>query len=504
MFMGIIKRQGIKQSIVTYAGVAIGMLNVLFVYPAFLERNEIGVLSWVRETAAMLGVFVFLGSSEGIIRFFPHFKDEKQKHHGYLVLLMLVVAAGFTLLSIGWLFFRDELLHFFSKKEEAELYLQYVPYILPFTLLIAYGNLFTMYSYNFHRIVVPSIFNEFYPKIGLPVLALAYYFNLITFEQVFWGMLLVHALITFSNMLYIRHLGQLHFNVDFSFLKRPLLKEMASFSLYGFLGSMGSRLSSEFISIFMIGTMSTLTNSGVFYIAYLISNVIDVPRKAIAKIAAPLLSEKIKDNKWGEVQDIYQKTSLNQLIIGLGLLLAVWVSIDELFYIMPNGEQYEAGKLVILVLGLGRVVDMATGVNSGIISFSRLFRWNFYFILFTAIVNIAGNMLLIPRLEILGAALAVLFSLALFNTAKCLLLYWKLNMNPFTPATLYSVILAALFGLPISLLHGPSGWVLLDLILKSGAFLALYGGAVLYFRLSSDINHLVEQSWATVKKYLHR
>jgi O-antigen/teichoic acid export membrane protein len=315
-------------------------------------------------------------------------------------------------------------------------------------------------------------------------------------------MLLVHALITLSNMLYVRHLGQLHFNLDLSFLKRPLLKEMANFSLYGFLGSMGSRLSSDFISIFMVGTMSTLTNSGVFYIAYLISNVIDVPRKAIAKIAAPLLAEKIKEDNWEEVQDIYQKTSLNQLIIGLGLLLAVWVSIDELFHIMPNGELYEAGKMVILVLGIGRVVDMVTGVNSGIISFSKYFRWNFYFILFTAVVNIAGNFILIPRFEILGAALAVLLSLVLFNAAKCLLLYWKLRMNPFTPATFYSIFFAALFGVPISLLPGPTGWVMIDLAIKSGAFLALYGGAVLYFRLSPDINSLVENALHRLKSYI--
>lgn len=502
--MGIIKRQGIKQSIVTYLGVGIGMLNVLFIYPAFFERSEIGVLSWVRETAAMLGVFAFLGSLEGIIRFFPHFKDEERKHNGYLALNALIVAAGFSLLCIGWIFFREEILFFFSKKEEAALYLRYVPYILPFTFFIAYANLFTTYANNFHRIVVPSIFNELFPKIGLPMLAVAYYFRLLSFEQVFWGMLLLHAIIALSNMLYVQHLGQLHFKLDFSFLTRPLLKEMVSFNLYGFLGSLGSRFSSDFIGIFMVGTMSTLTNSGVFYIAYLISNVIDVPRKAIAKIAAPLLAEKIKTNNWSEVQELYQKTSLNQLIIGLGMLLAVWVSIDEIFRIMPNGHLYEAGKMVILILGTGRVVDMMTGVNSSIISFSKYFRWNFFLILFSAVVNVSGNIVLITHMGILGSALAVLLSLVLFNTAKCLLLYWTMKMNPFTPASLYAILIAAFFGIPISLLAGPTGHALVDLVLKSGGFISFYGAAVLFFRLSPDINQLAETAWATVRKRLGR
>lgn len=498
--MGIVKRQGIKQSIVTYAGVVIGMVNVLFIYPAVLARDEIGVLSWVRETAAMLSLFVFLGSTELIVRYFPHFRNEEKRHHGFLFLLLSIVTVGCVLLALGWLGWRDEILAFFAKKDDPALYLQYVRYILPFTVLIAYGNLFTVYASNFQRIVVPSIFNELFPKVGLPLLAVAFWFGWFDLELIFWGMLLVHAVIMVGNMLYVRHLGQLHFKPDFSFLNLRLLRNMANFSLYGLLGSLGSRFSSEFISIFMVGTLSNLTNSGIFYIAYLISNVIDVPRKAISRIASPLLADKWKSGRHNEILEIYQKSSLNQLIIGLGLLLAVWVGIDELFQIMPKGNLYESGKLVILVLGLGRVVDMATGVNSEIISFSKYYRWNFYFILLSAVVNVAGSIILIPKYEILGAALAVLLSMVLFNAAKFLLLLKVLKMNPFTTATAYAVLLAALFGIPISFLGGPSGWVLIDLALKSGLFLALYGGAVLYFRLSPDINSLAEHAWTEIRR----
>ncbi len=502
--MGVVKRQGIKQTIVTYAGVVIGMVNVLFIYPAMLAREEIGVLSWVRETAAMLSLFVFLGSTELIVRYFPHFRNEEKKHHGFLFLLLVIVTAGCLLLAGLWLGWRDEILAFFARKEDPTLYLAYVRYILPFTVLIAYGNLFTVYASNFHRIVVPSIFNEFFPKLGLPLLAAAYWFGWITLEHIFWGMLLVHAAMVIAHMLYVRHLGQLHLRPDFSRLDRPLLRDMASFSLYGLLGSLGSRFSSEFISIFMVGTLSNLTNSGIFYIAYLISNVIDVPRKAISRIASPLIADKWNNGRREEILEIYQKSALNQLIVGLGLLLAIWVGIDELFSIMPNGHLYESGKVVILVLGLARVVDMATGVNSEIISFSRYYRWNFFLILFMAVVHVSANVLLIPRYEILGAALALLLSMVLFNAAKYVVLYWKLDMQPFTRNTLWCVLVAIAIASPFSFLSGPTGLTLIDLALKSGGFAILYAAAVLYLQLSPDLNELAAQAWEKGKSWRSR
>lgn len=501
--MGIVKRQGIKQSIVTYVGVAIGIANMLLIYPAFLKQAELGIITYVRETAAMLSLFVFLGSTELIVRFFPHFKSEENKNNGFLFLLLAIVTVGCALLTVGTLLFRGQINAWFGGKEEPLLYLQFVHLILPFTVLIAYGNMFQLYASNFQRIVVPTIFAELLPKIGLPLLVLAFYLKYISFEIILYGSLCIYGAILLGQIWYVRRLGQLHLRPDFRLLKKPTVREMTSYSVYGFVGSLGSRFSSEFVNFFLIGTLTNLTFTGIYTIAYSIANVIDVPRKAISRIVAPLLADKWKDGKLAEIGEIYQKSSLNQLIAGLWVFGMIWVCIDEIFRIMPNGETYAVGKYVVLLLGTARIVDMATGVNSEILSFSKFYRYNFYLILFMAVVHIGANLLLIPRFSLMGVAIATLISLTLFNLVKFLVLRWKLNMQPFTAGT-WQTLLFAVVGYGVAFLIPSGSLPLLAVFVKTAAFTAVFFGAVYAFKVSPEINQLAEKAWSMATGFLKK
>jgi hypothetical protein len=40
--MGVIKRQGIKNTIAVYIGLAIGFLNLIVIQPYFLSKEELG------------------------------------------------------------------------------------------------------------------------------------------------------------------------------------------------------------------------------------------------------------------------------------------------------------------------------------------------------------------------------------------------------------------------------------------------------------------------------
>lgn len=490
--MGVVQRQGIKQSIVTYVGVAIGMVNVLLIYPAFLKDTEIGIISYIRETAAMLSLFVFLGSADLIVRFFPQFRSEKNGNNGFLFLLVGILTVGCCLFTVATLLFREQIFRFFGEKEEPLLYLQFAHLILPFTVLIAYGNLFLQFASNFHRIVVPAIFNELLPKIGVPLLVIAYHLGYLPFSAILYGSLVIYGLLLVAQAGYVRHLGQLHLRPNFGFVKRKLAKEMASFSLYGFLGSLGSRFSSEFLNFFMLGTVSTLANTGIYTIAYSIANVVDVPRKAISKIVSPLLAEKFKAEKTAEVAEIYQKSSINQLIAGLWVFLAVWISIDQVFQVMPNGSVFAAGKYAVLLLGLARIVDMMTGVNSEIISFSKLYRFNFYLILLMAVVHISSSLFFIKSHGVLGVGMATLITMSVYNTAKFGVLWWKMGMQPFTKNTLLALGAAFVAFAAVNWLPG-LGLPLLDMAIRSGGFSALFLGAVLLLKLSPDLDLVFKQ-----------
>jgi len=495
--MGVIKRQGIKQSVVTYVGMLIGAVNLLVLYPLALTKEQIGISKFVLDTAVLASPFLFWGGAELIVRFFPKFKDEQNGHRGYLFFLHLIFGIGaLTLLVLSFLF-KDQLLGFYSEK--SALFEDYLPFVLPLAFLLTSAGIFTSYASNFQRIVVPSIFNELVPKLGMGILVLCLLRGWMGFEGIFWGQLVFYLLILIGQIWYVASLGQLHLRPDFAFLKKPLLKEVTNFGLYGLVGTLGSRIG-ERINTIMLGTIATLGDTGVYTVAFFLSDAIDAPRRAISRISSPLISEKWNAGKLDEIQEIYQKSALNQLIVGLGLLLAVWVSVDEVFTLMPNGEVFREGKYVILILGLARVFDMLTGVNTEIISYSKLYKYNFYLVILLALCSIGFSHWFIPIYTINGAALATLVSLTIYNLLKFILLWVKFRLQPFTWPVFWVLAIGILAYLAAALVPQPEDSnPLLWLLLKSSITTVVFGGLVWYFKLSPDINQLIEKAWRKVK-----
>jgi len=152
------------------------------------------------------------------------------------------------------------------------------------------------------------------------------------------------------------------------------------------------------LDVFMVSILSDgeLSDTGVYTIALFIANVVIIPSKAITAIAAPIISQSWTKNNTQKIQNIYRKSSLNGLIAGIFLMICIWLSIDDLFRIMPNGERYDGGKYVVLILGLTKLFDMATSVNQHVIGYSKYFRFNFYAVLILAILNIFSNYIFIP------------------------------------------------------------------------------------------------------------
>ena len=82
--MGVIKRQGIKNTIITYIGILIGAVNVIFIQPKLLTPEELGLTRLRYDFAYIVGLAIPLGLPNIIIKYFPLFKDREAKHHGFI------------------------------------------------------------------------------------------------------------------------------------------------------------------------------------------------------------------------------------------------------------------------------------------------------------------------------------------------------------------------------------------------------------------------------------
>jgi O-antigen/teichoic acid export membrane protein len=496
--MGVIQRQGIKQSLVTYLGVLLGGINVLFIYTTTLSPDQYGFIQVLVSGTKLFLPFVLLGAQSLIVRFFPRFEDQEQGHHGYLFFLLLLPTLGILLISlINWVADPNLLSLFFETTPMIELY---GGYLIPWLGLLAYSQVFTRYEMNFHRIAVPAIFNDLFVKIGIPLCCVLYYFGWLTFEQALVGIVLLHGVILLAHLIYTSWLGQLFLRPQGQKLRKPLLKEMGEYASFGILGNLGSAVV-PYIDTFMVGALISLSSAAVYTIPNFVTNAIDIPRRALAQISAPIVTRAWEENDREELLSLYQKSSINQFIIGLFILMGIWVSIDELYALIPEGgnkEIYQTGKYVVLILGISKVVDMVTGINTELIMYSRHFKVNFYSIITLAGVSIFLNFLLIPRMGINGAALATLISYTLFNLVKFLYLWMREQLQPFTWRT--SVVAA--LGLVSYLLvcQTPDlGHPLVNILVRSLALSGFYIIPILYWSLSPELSNLANQTWQRIR-----
>lgn len=510
--MGIIRNQGIKDSIISYLGVVIGAVNVLFIYPAFLTTEQLGLFQFLVSNAVVLSPIILLGASNLTIRYFPHFRDEHHNHRGLMSLLLLLPLAGaLLLLGLGWLGLalspilaqRFPEYQLFVDTRDPLIY-RYLPYMIPLTLCMAYGMLLLNQSKNFLRFVIPSFLENLFIKIGSAIISVLLFYQIYQLHGFVIALLVLYGMGMIGQALYLAYWGEFKLQRLTYKPDKALLREMGVYGLYSILGSMGATMMMwlDKLMIPMLIDQKGMAALGIYTPMAYIGMVIDVPKRSLEKITAPLIVKAFNENDLGKIAELYHKTSLNQLLIGLLFFLGIWLNIDDVLRIMPNGSLYTSARLVVLYLGLSALIDMLTGNNSQIILYSSYFKVNLYILLVLVALNVVFNYLFVRVLgqNITGAALATLCAVGLFNVSKLLFIWRIWRMHPFSWTMLYAIGLAALVYLMVSLLPFPTHpW--LGILVRSALITLSYCWLVWRFKLSEDVNDLLDVMW---QKWLAR
>ncbi|MFM7217522.1 MAG: polysaccharide biosynthesis protein, partial [Bacteroidota bacterium] len=95
--MGVIKRQGIKNTISGYLGILMGFVNLIIIQPHFLTKEELGLTRILYSFSVLVAMFVPLGIGNATVKYFPLFRDAQRKHHGYFGFMLLFPLIGFLL-----------------------------------------------------------------------------------------------------------------------------------------------------------------------------------------------------------------------------------------------------------------------------------------------------------------------------------------------------------------------------------------------------------------------
>ncbi|HCM77784.1 MAG TPA: polysaccharide biosynthesis protein [Cytophagales bacterium] len=482
--MGIVFRQSVITTIISYCGVAIGYINLLYLYPKFLEPDQIGLMRTIQDAAILFTPFAQFGLAQSILRYYPRLVTTKASSGSFIKLMLLLALVGFSIFFLLFKIFEAPILSYFQTN--AQEIIGYSSLVLWLTLILLLMAIFEAYSRSLLKTVVPNLLREIVARLLLAVLVLLYFAGYIDFNQFIISTALAYLLCLTILMLYLWTQGELQLRHNFDHLNKGELPGLIKYSLLSFAGMAGLIIIGKVDSIMVTGLMG-LTANAVYTTAFYMATVIEIPKRALMQIAMPLISRAFEKNDMADIRQIYQKTSINQFIVGGLILIGIWANLHNIFALMPKGEIYEAGKYVVMIVGLGKLLDMLFGPSSEIIVLSKYYSFNILLILLLAVSIVMANNLLIPLYGIDGAAIGSALALILFNLLKYIFIYAKLKMQPFTLSTL-KVLAIVLVAVGCNCLIPRMDMLLADLILRSSIITLVYGSLIIFSKASPDGN----------------
>lgn len=438
----------------------------------------------IQSSAFILATFGQFGIPQVTVKYFPELKHQR----GFLSFILVSGVIGFISLSILSMLFQEPLISYFSK--ESELFVQYFQVTLLITLFLIQFQILEAYSRSNLKIVIPTMIRDIQLRLATTTLVLLYGTKVISFDWMIKALVLLYISLVISLSIYLISIKAFRLHISFDFLRRGLFKKLMRYGLYSLLGAGGTQIVLQIDSV-MVSAAMGLEATGVYTIAFFIGVVIEMPKRSITQITAPLISQAFQKNDMPHVLTLYRQTSINQLIIGSLLLIGVWANLASIYQFIPNNEVYIAGMNVALFIGLGKLTDMFFGVNGEIIVMSRYYRFNVIAVSILAILTIGLNYLLIPTYGIEGAAIASFMAMTIFNLSKFAFVWVKFGIQPFTFSSLKFVFIAAICLLANHFLPAIDQ-ALADIALRSTIITLMIMLPTYWLKISPEMNGVID------------
>ncbi|WP_019988965.1 oligosaccharide flippase family protein [Rudanella lutea] len=495
--MGIIKRQTIASSVFSYAGIGVGFITQGLLFPKLLSTDQVGLIGLLLSYSVVLAQFANLGLNGAGGRYFPYFRDPERHHNGYLLLSVLTTFVGVLLCSALLTALRPWVVE--RNIEKSALFVDYYYWLIPLTLFTVAFNVFDNYAKLLYDTVPGTLYQHFISRLLVLASIVAYGLDWLTFGQfmVCWMGAFLAPAVLMGIRVARKHGLYLRFN---SLTVRPDLRR----SIMRYAGlSLLTALSSNIILTIdkvMINDASGLDDTGIYTIASYFGTVIGLPALALYKVAGTIIADAWKRNDPAHIADVYERSCLNQLIAGCLVFVGIAANLPNVFQWLPAG--YEAGYYVVLWIGLGKLIDMATGLNGTILATSRYYAYDSAFFIGLIFITIGVNAWLIPKYGINGAAMGAAFVTALFNFVRTVFVWVKFGMQPFSWRNGAVLGVGALvWWLAVQYPYGTGTVrVLTDVALRSALITLVFGGLILVLKLSPDLNQTV----AGLRKRMNR
>ena len=474
------------------------------------SEADYGVYSLALMAFIFVTVLACLGLHEGTARYIAYFRSRKDlaKVRGTIAISLKLATVASIIISVA-LFLSAEAIasNIFHAPDSAlalKIFACGVPFLTLINVLVAVFRGFDKvepFAY-FYLILLNVIF--------LLLLSAVALFNR-PFIAVFYAY--VAALILTFVALVIYTVKKLPLAVKFSGeeVDSSIRKELLLFSL-PVLGSSVISVTIVWAATLILGYLGTPELVGLYNAAYPLSEFISTPLTALVLIYTPVAAGLYSQNMIAELRRNY--TILTKWIVSLTLpVFLVLCLFPEAVLGIFFGQPYVAAAPALRILSLSFIIRNLLGPNGNTLLAVGKSRFIMCVTLIAAIVNVLLNIILIPPLGIVGAAIASAVSLIIAGIILSLKLYLSWHIQPLSKNLLKpliaSIALALLFRFTIGSFIDVTLWMLPLLFIL---YYVIYGAVTVLTRSfdQEDIFLLLEIekrsgiNAAPIKKILSR
>jgi O-antigen/teichoic acid export membrane protein len=485
--MSTIRRQSIISSIIVYFGFALGFLNTyLFTRQGGLTKEQFGLTQTFIAIAFIMFSVASLGMTAYIGKFFPYYKSNlPNKKNDQLTIALLTTCLGFLVVTLIGIASKHIIIDQVFKNSPE------LPKYFYWTFVFGFGFTIYMimeaYAWQQRQAVLSNFMKEVLFRVFVTILIVLTTFGVLKSFDVFIGIYsFTYLAIAIILVLFFIKRKELHFTFSISNVTKKFRRKIIQLVSYIWGGGMLFNIANVFDSIVIAAVMPNgMAFAGIYAMAQNISSLIQAPQRAIISSAVGPLSQAWKEKDYAKIDKVYHRSSINQLIFSCAMFSLIWLNFDDGITTFHLQEDYRAAKWVFFYIGISKIIDMGTGLNSQIIATSTFWRFEFISGVILLTLTLPLNWQLTRLYGVVGPAFSNLVTFGIYNLIRYVFLFRKFKMQPFTNKSVYTILLGALtYYLCFWLFNNQTGfgWI----VLRSVVFVGLFGTGMFLLKLTPD------------------
>jgi O-antigen/teichoic acid export membrane protein len=428
--------------------------------------------------------FSNLGMISVVYKFYPYYNDNlSKKKNDLLTWALLVSIVGFFFVIVAGISFKDLVIQKFGKNSPE--FIQYYFWVFPFGFSLLLFSFFEVFAWNIRKSIFTTFLRELLFRLLTTVLIFLLSFKLIaSFDSFIKLYALTYGVVALTLLTYLVWKKEFYLVFTISRVTKKFYKKIISLASLIYAGGTVLMIA-QFIDALVIMSVIGTEGLAIFSLGSVVSGLVQAPQRGAIAASIPILSKAWKDKDYDKINLIYQRSGINLLIASLGIFLVIWLNYTDAVNTFGLKPAYLQSLWIFFFLGMARIIDLGTGVNAQIIGTSVFWRFDLLsgIVLFILITPL--SYILVKQFGVIGAGYSNVISFTVYNIIRIIFLQRKFKMHPFSNKTIYSIIIAVIcFAICYYTFYDLHGFF--AMVLKSSVFIALYGGAILFFDLTPD------------------